>query len=68
MPSETVGIMEATMVKPVQGAVLCFRKSEIDSLFESIRVFGKMLHAYLERSPRDFVMGRRDADCWFLEG
>jgi len=27
LPSEDLGVMEATSVKPIQGAVLCFRKS-----------------------------------------
>lgn len=27
LPSEELGVMEATSVKPIQGAVLCFRES-----------------------------------------
>jgi hypothetical protein len=32
LPSEDLGVMEATSVKPIQGAVLCFRMSPVTCL------------------------------------
>jgi hypothetical protein len=38
MPSEVMGLMEATSVKPIQGAVLCFRESSLrDPLLPQLR-------------------------------